>query len=145
MREFGVMTKRLSGTEGKVETLHAVRVKLEEDADGKGRRIVEIPGTEFEIPCDMVLLAVGYVHPVREGLLSGLGVSLTKRGHVEANTDTFETSVPGVFAAGDARRGQSLVVWAQWEGREAARAIDNYLVGELRLPSRDLKPYKRIA
>jgi glutamate synthase (NADPH/NADH) small chain len=97
----------------------------------------ELPGSEFEIPADLVLLAMGFVGPVRDGLLVDLGVDLDPRGNVRADTRSFATSEPGVFAAGDARRGQSLVVWAQWEGREVARAVDSYLVGESRLPARN--------
>lgn len=97
----------------------------------------EIPDSEFSIPADLVLLAMGFVHPVAEGLLSDLGVSLGPRGNVAADQRGFVTSEPGIFAAGDCRRGQSLVVWAQWEGREAARAVDAYLAGGSRLQSRD--------
>jgi glutamate synthase (NADPH/NADH) small chain len=97
----------------------------------------EVPGTEFEIPADLVLLAMGFVHPVHEGLVMGLEVELDVRGNLQADTRSFATSQPGVFAAGDCRRGQSLVVWAQWEGREAARAVDAYLRGESRLQSRN--------
>jgi glutamate synthase (NADPH/NADH) small chain len=80
---------------------------------------------------------MGFVHPVHEGLLEGLGLDLDPRGNVKADTRGFATSEPGVFAAGDCRRGQSLVVWAQWEGREAARAVDTYLMGGSRLQSRN--------
>jgi glutamate synthase (NADPH/NADH) small chain len=96
----------------------------------------EVAGTEFSMKVDLVLLAMGFVHPVREGLLDGLGVELDPRGNVRADTRSFSTSEAGVFAAGDCRRGQSLVVWAQWEGREAARSVDAYLMGESRLQSR---------
>jgi glutamate synthase (NADPH/NADH) small chain len=84
-----------------------------------------------------VLLAMGFLGPVREGLVADLAVELDPRGNVRADTKGFATSEPGVFAAGDARRGQSLVVWALWEGREAARAVDAYLAGASRLPSRN--------
>jgi glutamate synthase (NADPH/NADH) small chain len=84
-----------------------------------------------------VLLAMGFVHPVHEGLIEGLGVDLDPRGNLSADLERFETTEPGVFAAGDARRGQSLVVWAQWEGRECARAVDAYLMGSTRLQSRN--------
>ncbi len=96
----------------------------------------EVPGGDFELEADLVLLAMGFVHPVRTGLIEGLRVSLDPRGNVLADTRSFATSESGVFAAGDCRRGQSLVVWAQWEGREAARAVDAYLRGESRLQSR---------
>jgi glutamate synthase (NADPH/NADH) small chain len=97
----------------------------------------EVPGSEFDLPADLVLLAMGFVHPVHPGLIEGLGVALDGRGNVQADTRGFSTSEPGVFAAGDCRRGQSLVVWAQWEGREAARAVDLYLMGSSRLQSRN--------
>ena len=135
-RDFALLTKRLSGSGGRVERLHAVRVRFgEPDASGRAP-LEEIPGTEFEIPADLVLLAMGFVHPVHEGLLRGLGVKLDARGNVAADTRSFTSSQPGVFAAGDCRRGQSLVVWALWEGREAAREVDRYLMGESRLQSR---------
>jgi len=135
-REFAVLTRRFSGEGGRVARLHAVRVRFG-DPDESGRpRMEEVPDSEFEIPADLVLLAMGFVHPVYEGLLQGLGVGLDPRGNVVADTRSFVTSEPGVFAAGDCRRGQSLVVWALWEGREAARAVDRYLVGESWLQSR---------
>jgi glutamate synthase (NADPH/NADH) small chain len=138
VRDFGVMTKRFTGSNGRVERLHAVRVRLgAPDASGR-RALEEIPGSDFELPCDLVLLAMGFVHPVQTGLLAELGVRLDPRGNVAADTREFTTSEPGVFAAGDVRRGQSLVVWALWEGREAARAVDRYLVGESRLQSRNM-------
>ena len=117
--------------------LRAARVRFGEP-DGSGRpRMEEIPGSEFEIPADLVLLAMGFVHPVQEGLVSDLGVRLDARGNLQADTSAFATSEPGIFAAGDCRRGQSLVVWALWEGREAARAIDRYLDGDSWLQSRE--------
>lgn len=135
-RNFALLTKRLSGSGGRVERLHAVRMRLgEPDASGRAP-LEEIPGTEFEIPADLVLLAMGFVHPVHEGLLQGLRVELDARGNVAADTRSFTSSQPGVFAAGDCRRGQSLVVWALWEGREAAREVDRYLMGKSRLQSR---------
>jgi glutamate synthase (NADPH/NADH) small chain len=137
IREFAVMTKRFSGSNGRVEKLHAVRLAFgEPDASGR-RGFEEVPGSEFEIPADLVLLALGFVHPVQTGLVRDLGLRLDARGNVAADTRSFATSEPGFFAAGDCRRGQSLVVWALWEGREAARAADAYLVGESRLQSRD--------
>ena len=95
--------------------------------------MIEIPGSEFEIDVDLVLLALGFVHPEREGLLEQLGVELDGRGNVSTSPNKM-TSVPGVFAAGDMARGQSLVVWALAEGREAARGIDEYLMGSTTLP-----------
>jgi glutamate synthase (NADPH/NADH) small chain len=93
-----------------------------------------IPGSEFEIKADLVLLAMGFVHPVHEGLVQSLGLELDQRGNVRANTDDYRTSVDKVFAAGDLRRGQSLVVWAIREGRQAAHAIDKFLMGSTTLP-----------
>ena len=119
-RDFGVMTKRVIGDDrGHVRALEAVRIEF---VSGK---IVEQPGTTFEIPCELLLLAMGFVGPVREGLLEQLGVALDARGNVQ--TRGGATSVPGVFAAGDMARGQSLVVWAIAEGRTCAESVDAYL------------------
>jgi glutamate synthase (NADPH/NADH) small chain len=135
-REFGVMTKRFSGSKGHVEKIHVVRVGWSAP-DAQGRRAPEeIPGSELELPADLVLLAMGFVSPVRDGLLQTLGVRLDPRGNVAASTREYATSEAGIFAAGDVRRGQSLVVWAISEGREAARAVDRYLVGESHLQAR---------
>jgi len=137
-RDFAVMTKRLLGENGRVTRLHAVRLRhLPPDPKTGRRDFEEIAGSDFEIPADLVLLAMGFVHPVQTGLLQDLGVKLDARGNVAADTVSFATSEPGVFAAGDCRRGQSLVVWALFEGREAARAVDSYLTGHSRLQSRD--------
>ncbi|HYY84694.1 MAG TPA: FAD-dependent oxidoreductase, partial [Beijerinckiaceae bacterium] len=94
-----------------------------------------IPGTDFELKADLVLLAMGFVSPVQEGLLSELGVEFDPRGNVKADTRAYRTSLDKVFSAGDMRRGQSLIVWAIREGRQAARAIDEYLTGSTVLPS----------
>jgi glutamate synthase (NADPH/NADH) small chain len=138
-RSYAMMTTRLSGEGGRVEKLHGVRVEFDRDRLDRPlpQTMRPIPGSEFEIPADLVLLAMGFVHPVQGGLLDGLGVGLDARGNVRADTRSFSTTEPGVFAAGDCRRGQSLVVWAQWEGREAARAADAYLTGSSRLQSRN--------
>jgi glutamate synthase (NADPH) small chain len=130
-RDFCVSTKRFSGTNGTVERLHAIRVEFEPDGKG-GQRMREIPGTEFEIPADLVLLAMGFLGPERNGMLSQFGVSMTPRGNVAVNDDEM-TSVPGVFAAGDMARGQSLIVWAIAEGRQAARGVDRFLMGATNL------------
>jgi glutamate synthase (NADPH/NADH) small chain len=137
-RDFAVLTKAFLGDAGCVNRIHAVRVRhLPPDATGR-RGFEEIAGSDFEMPADLVLLAMGFVHPVHRGLVEDLGVKLDPRGNVAADPRGFATSEPGVFAAGDCRRGQSLVVWAIWEGREAARAVDTYLSGESRLQSRDV-------
>jgi glutamate synthase (NADPH) small chain len=122
-RDFAVMTKRLRGEDGRVVALEAVRVRVVE------RKLVPVEGTPFTIPCDLVLLAMGFVGPVRQGLIEQLGVALDARGNVAAREG--RTSVDGVFAAGDMARGQSLVVWAIAEGRQVAESVDGYL-GEQR-------------
>ncbi len=135
-REFSVLTKRFEGEAGRVTRLHCVRLEWG-PPDASGRPAMrEVAGSEFSLPADLVLLALGFVHPVHEGVVKDLGLRLDPRGNVLASVDGFATSEPGVFAAGDCRRGQSLVVWALWEGREAARAVDRYLVGESWLQSR---------
>jgi glutamate synthase (NADPH/NADH) small chain len=136
-REYAVLTKRLEGENGRVSRLHAVRVRFGEPDESGRPRMEEVPGSAFSIPADLVLLAMGFVHPVQEALLEGLAVELDARGNVKADLEGFATSEPGIFAAGDCRRGQSLVVWAIWEGREAARSVDTYLQGESHLQSRE--------
>jgi glutamate synthase (NADPH/NADH) small chain len=108
-----------------VKKLHCVRV----DA-----KIKPIPGTEFELPADLVLLAMGFVHPVHEGMIKALGLELDQRGNVKADTLAYRSSNPKVFAAGDMRRGQSLVVWAIREGRQCAHSVDKFLMGSTTLP-----------
>ncbi len=125
-RDWGISTQHFSGTNGRVEKLHAVRVRFGDPDPATGRRpLQEVPGSEFTLDADLVLLALGFLGPVRAGMLEQLGVELTDRGNVA--TRGYTTSVPGVFAAGDLRRGQSLVVWAIAEGREAAAEVDQYL------------------
>ena len=127
LRDWSVNTVRFSGDErGNVKKLHGVRV-------GPPPTFAAIPGSEFEMDVDLVLLAMGFTGPVRNGLVEELGVALDNRGNVQANA-SYMSSVPGVFAAGDVRRGQSLVVWAIAEGRKAARGIDEYLMGSSKLP-----------
>ncbi len=125
-RRFSVMTKEIVGKAGNVAELKCVEVQVVDGA------LTEVSGSEFTLPADLVLLAMGFVHPEKTGLLEQLGVELTDRGNVKVG-DNFETSVPGVFAAGDMQRGQSLVVWAITDGRKAARAIDEYLTGKSEL------------
>jgi glutamate synthase (NADPH/NADH) small chain len=124
-REYAVLTQKFSGVDGKVAKLHCVQV------DDKFK---PIPGSEFDLDAQLVLLAMGFVHPVHEGLLKTLGVDLDQRGNVRANISDYQTSLPKVFSAGDMRRGQSLVVWAIREGRLCARAIDAFLMGSTTLP-----------
>jgi glutamate synthase (NADPH/NADH) small chain len=127
-RDWAVQTKALKGEHGAVKALVACRI------DWKDGKVVELPGTDFEVKADLVLLAMGYIHPVHAGMLDELGLKYDARGNVAADTDSYGTSVPKVFAAGDTRRGQSLVVWAIREGRQCARAIDEFLMGTSDLP-----------
>jgi glutamate synthase (NADPH/NADH) small chain len=129
-REFAIATKEFTGDKGKVTGLKTVQVEFK---DGKFN---EVPGTEKEYKADLVLLAMGFVSPVST-VLEGFGIDKDARGNAKATTDFFggyQTSVPKVFAAGDMRRGQSLVVWAIREGRQAARAVDEFLMGFTDLP-----------
>ncbi len=132
-REFSVVTKSFSGKDGQVTTLHGAHLEWVKGPDGQ-MKSAEVPGSQFEIAADLVLLAMGYVHPVKTGLLEQLGVELDNRGNVKANTEQYQTSAAKVFSAGDMRRGQSLVVWAIREGRQCARAVDEFLMGSSDLP-----------
>ena len=133
IRDYDILTKRFSGSDGRVSRLHAVRVKWGPGDNSGPPAMQEIPDSEFEVDTELVLLAMGFLHPEHGALVTGLGVELDGRGNIKTDDDKM-TTVPGVFAAGDAARGQSLVVWALAEGREAARGIDGYLVGSSVLP-----------
>ena len=133
IRDYAVLTKSFTGSNGKLEKIHAVRVEWKEGANGGRPSMVEVPGSEFEIETELTLLAMGFLHPEQDGMLAQLGVDLDSRGNVAIDGNRM-SSVQGVFAAGDAARGQSLVVWAIAEGRETARAMDVYLMGETSLP-----------
>jgi glutamate synthase (NADPH/NADH) small chain len=132
-RDWSVLTKRAVGEAGRVRELECVRVEWAKEADG---RFVmrEIPGSTFTLQADLVLLAMGFLGPRRSGMVEQSGVELDPRGNIRANTIDYRTSVPKFFAAGDMRRGQSLVVWAIREGRQCARAIDEFLIGTSLLP-----------
>jgi glutamate synthase (NADPH/NADH) small chain len=135
-RDWAVTTKRFRGEKGQVKALVAARVTWEKDPASGQMKMTEIPGTEFELPADLVLLAMGFVSPV-PGVLDAFGVAKDPRGNAKATTDgagCYQTSVPKVFAAGDLRRGQSLIVWAIREGRQCARAVDEFLMGASELP-----------
>ena len=132
-RDWSVTTKRFEGSDGKVERLIAARVEWARNSDGR-MEMKEIPDSEFEIKADLVLLAMGFINPVHEGVVTEMGVALDGRGNVQANTDEYKTSKDKVFVAGDMRRGQSLVVWAIREGRQCARSIDEFLMGASELP-----------
>ena len=131
-REYAVLTKTFTGENGHVKQLHAVRVEFVDDGTGR-KKMKEVPGSEFTLEADLVLLAMGFLGPERKGMLDKLGVEINARGNVSTNGEKM-TSVPGIFAAGDMSRGQSLVVWAIREGRDAARFIDKYLMGSTVLP-----------
>ncbi len=128
-RDWAILTKEFIGENGKLTGLKTVKIEWE------GRKFVEVKGSENILPAELVLLAAGFVHPQKKGMLDDLGVELDERGNVK--TDGYQTSVDQVFAAGDMRRGQSLVVWAISEGREAAKAVDKYLMGESILEAKD--------
>ncbi len=132
-RDFAVLTKRALGSNGKVEALECVRVEWVKGADGR-MAIQEVAGSSFELRADLVLLAMGFLGPRRPGLVEQAGVALDPRGNVAANVKDYRTSLPRLFAAGDMRRGQSLVVWAIREGRQCARSIDESLMGSSTLP-----------
>jgi glutamate synthase (NADPH/NADH) small chain len=133
-RDWSINTKAFSGdAAGNVRTLHGVRLDWIKDASGRPQ-MTEVAGSEFELDCELVLLAMGFLGPERGGMIEELGVGLDPRGNVTVGPD-YQSSVPGVFACGDMRRGQSLVVWAIWEGREAARGVDAFLMGHTYLPS----------
>ncbi len=131
-RHWSVNTKSLSGKDGKVTHLNAVQVEWKQE--GGQWKMSEVPDSNFTLDADLVLLAMGFVHPVHEGLLEQLGVERDGRGQIKANDKQYRTSVDKIFAAGDGRRGQSLVVWAIREGRQAARAVDEFLMGSSDLP-----------
>jgi len=131
VRDWSINTKAFLG-DGRVRALRGVRLDW---VQNNGRPVMkEIAGSEFNLDCDLVLLALGFLGPESDTVISQLGCELTERGNLKAGPD-YQTTVPGVFACGDARRGQSLVVWAIWEGREAARRVDAYLMGETFLPA----------
>ncbi len=136
-RQFAILTKEFIGDEnGNLKAVKLVDLNWAKAEPGKPPRFEEVPGSEREIPCELALLAMGFLHPQKEGLIEQLGVELDERGNVKSKN--YQTSVDKVFAAGDMRRGQSLVVWAISEGREAARQVDLFLMGESTLESKEL-------
>jgi len=138
-RRYALATRELQGAHGRVAKLLGAAVEFDRDRLQRPlpATLRDKPGGAFELRADLVLLAMGFLGPVQEGPIRELGVKLDARGNVRADTRSFASSEPGVFACGDCRRGQSLVVWAQWEGRECARAVDQYLMGASRLQSRN--------
>ena len=128
-REYAVLTKRFIGENGKVRKLHTVRLEFgPKDASGR-RPMKEVPNSDSEIEADLVLLAMGFLGPVKNGMIEELGVELDERSNVKADKNKM-TSIPGVFTAGDMTRGQSLVVWAINEGRSAAEGAHRYLMSK---------------
>ncbi len=125
VRDFSVMTKQVMGEDGKVSSIQCIKVD---------EKMQDIAGSEFELKADLVLLAMGFVHPIHDGLINELALEKDPRGNVAADTATYESSRKKVFACGDMRRGQSLVVWAIREGRQCAREVDFFLMGESVLP-----------
>lgn len=136
-RRWSVMTKRfIDDGAGGVKAAICAEVEWKQDDNGQWK-MSEVAGSEFELKADLVTLAMGFIHPVQDGMLDTLDVDFDNRGNVKASTEgelAYHTSVEGVFATGDARRGQSLVVWAIREGRQAASAVDAYLIGCTELP-----------
>ncbi|MFO1127348.1 MAG: glutamate synthase subunit beta [Rhodospirillales bacterium] len=136
-RDWSVSTRRIIGDEGRVKALELVRVDWQRDEKG-GMRLAESPNSEFTIEADLVLLAMGFVHPMHDALIKDLKLALDERGNVKADTEadpgSYRTSESKVFACGDMRRGQSLVVWAIREGRQCARSVDQFLMGSSDLP-----------
>ncbi len=128
IRQWAIATKEFIGnSEGQLTALKIATLEWSFDEDGKLQKFIEIPNSEVVIQCDLALLAMGFIHPEHNGVVDYLGLDLDERGNVKADEKKFETSVKGIFAAGDIRRGQSLVVWAIAEGRECARSVDKFL------------------
>ncbi|MFN5225268.1 MAG: glutamate synthase subunit beta [Bacteroidota bacterium] len=137
-RLWAVATQAFLGdSNGKLRALRVVDVSWTKRADGSWEGFQEVAGSEREIPCELALLAMGFLYPQREGLLKQLDIDLDERGNVKAKEGKYQTNIPKIFAAGDMRRGQSLVVWAISEGRECARRVDAYLMGHSVLETKD--------
>jgi glutamate synthase (NADPH/NADH) small chain len=137
-RFWGINTKAFLGDlQGDLRAILVSDVSWELDALGRPVKFNEVEGSEREIPCQLVLLAMGFLHPQHVGLIQNSGLELDNRGNVMAVEGQYQTNIQKVFAAGDMRRGQSLVVWAISEGREAARKADEFLMGKSNLPSKD--------
>jgi len=137
-RHWAIVTKAFIGDDnGKLKAVKVVDVEWTVSNDGKPTRFVEISGTERDLPCELALLAMGFVHPEHAGLLEELDVELDERGNVKASEKNYQTNITKIFTAGDMRRGQSLVVWAISEGRECARKVDEFLMGQSVLETKD--------
>ena len=132
-RQWSILTKFFEGNDkGEVQNLNCVKVDWKSNDNGK-LEMQEIKGSEFKIESDLILLAMGFIHPVHEGLVNILKLDLDSRGNIKANETDYKTSLNKIFVAGDSRRGQSLVVWAIREGRQCAYSIDKYLMGRSNL------------
>ena len=142
-RHWAISTKEFTGTDGRITSLRTVGVEFVTPEGGGRPEMQEVPGSERTWPADLVLLAMGFLGPEPDGILAQLGVELDPRSNVKTD-EHYMSSVPGVFAAGDLRRGQSLVVWAISEGREAACGVDRWLMGETRLPSKGTDDLPRV-
>jgi glutamate synthase (NADPH/NADH) small chain len=136
-REWAVLTKRFIGEAGKLTGIELVDITWKASTPDKPARFEEVEGTTRIIPCQKAFLAMGFLHPQHKGFIDDVGLALDARGNLFANETDYETSISKVFAAGDARRGQSLVVWAISEGRECARKVDEFLMGSSSLESKD--------
>lgn len=137
-RFWSVSTKEFLGdNKGHVRAALVVDLEWETDANGRPVKFKEVEGSQREIPCELVTLAMGFLHPQHEGLLQQLGIALDERGNVKAAEGSYQTNIQKYFTAGDMRRGQSLVVWAISEGRECARKVDEYLMGQTALESKE--------
>ncbi|HWI90510.1 MAG TPA: glutamate synthase subunit beta [Flavisolibacter sp.] len=140
-RKWAIATKEFIGDgKGNLKALKVINLEWKYNEEGRAAQFVEVAGTEREIPCELALLAMGFVHPQHEGLIKELGVDLDERGNVAASEKTYQTNIAKIFTAGDMRRGQSLVVWAISEGRECARKVDEYLMGASSLETKDSNP-----
>jgi len=127
-RKWAIATKEFIGDgNGNLKALKVVDLEWKITEDGKPAKFVEMPDTERDIPCEVALLAMGFVHPQHEGMVNELDVELDERGNVKATEKTYQTNISKIFTAGDMRRGQSLVVWAINEGRECAQSVNSFL------------------
>jgi glutamate synthase (NADPH/NADH) small chain len=137
-RQWAIATKEFVGDEsGNLKALKVVGLEWKFSEENKPAKYVEVPGSEIEIPCELALLAMGFVHPQHDGLLNQLEIELDERGNIKATEKEYRTNISKIFTAGDMRRGQSLVVWAISEGRECARKVDQYLMGFSLLETKD--------
>ena len=137
-RHWAIATKAFIGDEkGNLKALKIVDLEWKITEDGRPASFIEVAESEREIPCELALLAMGFVHPQQDGLLNELGIELDERGNVKATEKNYQTNISKIFAAGDMRRGQSLVVWAISEGRECARKVDEFLMGTSLLESKE--------